>query len=355
MLKFWNDFLFKYEIFLDKITLKRFINLLFLAYNYILSIIFKRPFISGYPMQLMVEPSSACNLKCPFCARGANKLKRPVGIMKLENFKKVMKEIGEYLYFILFWNQGEPFVNPNFLEMIKIAKSYGIYTLTSTNGHFIKDEKTAEEVVASGLDVLIISLDGATEESYKFYRAGGDFETVIKAIELLAQAKNKLNSYKPYIEMQFLIMKHNQNEMKEIVKLATQLGANAISYKTLQVNTVEEAKINLPDNPKYTRYIKEKLAENTLRVKGNLPNRCFYLWFGSIINEDGSVNPCCFDKDTNYTFGNVFENSKMKLKDIWHNKDYQNFRQQILENRKNIPMCLNCLEGVPVFYKRVII
>ena len=316
-------------------------NILQVLASSLLSSLFRRPILWGRPFMLMMEPSSLCNLRCPLCAVGANRLTRKQGNMPLDQFCQIIDEMGPYLLHLTLWNQGEPFINPDLLDMIRYAKAGKIIVLTSTNGHFLDSREEAEKLVASGLDDLIISLDGASPETYKRYRQGGDFSKVVRGIRHLVAAKMRLGSEQPYIELQFLLMKHNQHEIETFRALARELRVDKISVKTVQVESVEESRQFLPQRRAHRRYTTEG---GSLRLKGRIRNNCRWIWFCPVINSDGTVCACCFDKDSAFPLGNVFQSES--LTHIWHGERYREFRRRILSNRKQLPLCQNCSEGL---------
>jgi MoaA/NifB/PqqE/SkfB family radical SAM enzyme len=323
------------------ITIRQLVNICLVLLSYLVSSALRRPVVWGYPFLLEVEPSSLCNLRCPLCAVGAGKLTREQGNMPLDQFRRIIDDIGPYLVHLTLWNQGEPFLNPDLVEMIRYAKASKMAVLTSTNGHFLDTGDRAEELVAAGLDDLIISIDGTDQGTYQTYRIGGDLQRVISSIRHLVEAKKRLGSAVPYIELQFLIMKHNQEQIDRFRALARELAVDRISLKTLQVETLEEARRYLPTRRSYQRYIR---SGRSLRLKGKIRNNCRWIWFCPVINSDGTVCACCFDKDNSLPMGNVFDSQRLTR--IWHDRRYLAFRRRILSSRSQIPMCQNCSEGL---------
>jgi MoaA/NifB/PqqE/SkfB family radical SAM enzyme len=284
------------------------------------------------------------------CPSGNGEMKRDMGKLDLANFKTLLDEIGDYILQIQLWNQGEPFINKNFLEFVRYAKSKGVMTQTSTNGHFIRSDAEAEDVIQSGLDILIFSMDGTNQESYEKYRVGGNYRLVMDTLERLAAAKKKLNSKTPLIELQFLIFKHNQSEIDNIISISKKLALNRLSFKTAQVYSNEQAVAFLPENDRYNRYQK---MDDDFVLKGDIKNWCKRLWLNPAINWDGSFSPCCFDKDADHAYGNVF-NKKDSFQMLWRGNNARTFRKQILKDRKAIGMCTNCSEGLPQPYTNIV-
>ncbi len=332
-----------------KVTPKRLINIAKVGFSIAASRLLRRPIVWGYPLMLMVEPTNICNLKCPMCPSGNGTLTRSRGKMKLENFKHVIDEIGEYLVLILFWNQGEPFINRSFIDMIALAKAKGIPTMTSTNGHYLRTVEEAEAIIKSGLDEIIVSLDGTDQETYEKYRVGGKFKTVMDGIELLIQRKNELKSRRPIIHLQFLVFKHNQQQIDQVTEIGRKIKVDRLSLKSAQVYTKEQAEAYLPDDDKYRRY------ENTGRghkMKLKPQNWCKVIWYSSVLNWDGMAAPCCFDKDGDYAYGNAFNEHGYKL--LWTGREIQSFRRQILKDRAGMDICGNCFEGMKQSYAHFI-
>ncbi len=326
-------------------------NIILVTLSFILSKVIGRPVIMGYPFMMMLEPTNICNLRCPLCITGSKLMTREDGIMEIANFKKLMDETGDYLVHLTLWSQGEPFVNRDFMEMVKYAGDKGIKTMTSTNGHFLADN--ADNIVGSGLDTLIVAMDGASQETYEKYRVNGNFEKVYRGILAVSEAKKKLHSRTPEIELQFIVMKHNEHEIERIRQLAQECGVQVLSFKTAQVYTKEQAKEFLPESEKYRRY--EFTENGSIRTKTKELNFCRWVLLCPVINWDGTVSPCCFDKNAEYGLGNVFDDGGMKK--IWKSEAYAKFRRQIFIQRKEIPICHNCSEGleVEVFEKEKIV
>ena len=197
----------------------------------------------------------------------------------------------------------------------------------------------AEEVVKSGLDSMIVSLDGSTQETYNQYRVNGNLEKVLSNVEKLVAAKKKLKSNTPIIRWQFLVMKHNEHEIEEIKQKAKELEVDQLSFKTIQIYTKEDIKF-LPINPKYRRY---NISGEDFEIKFKMENKCRRMWQQPVVNWNGDVAICCFDKDIEFPVGNVKEQS---LLSIWQGKPFQNMRNAVLKNRKAFEICRNCGEGV---------
>ena len=301
----------------------------------------RRPVVWGEPFMLMVEPTNFCNLKCPLCPSGNGEMRRARGKMDLDQFKTLIDGVGDNLILLMLWNQGEPFINPCFAEMVRYARDRRIPTLTSTNGHFIRTEAQARAVVESGLDEIIVSLDGVDQETYARYRVGGKIERVFDAVRLLVQARKDLGVRNPLINLQFIVFKHNEEDLSTAARLAAEVEADKFLVKTAQVYTSEEADAFLPEREELRRY--SSTAEGELEVKGQPVRGCKVLWYSSMVNWNGAVAPCCFDKDVDFEMGEAFGGKSFAQ--IWRGRAYMDFRRRILADRKSVDMCRNCSEG----------
>ena len=303
----------------------------------------RRPVVWGKPFMLMVEPTNFCNLKCPLCPSGNGQMTRERGKMGLGDFQALIDEIGGNLLLLMLWNQGEPFLNRCFTDMVRYARDRKIPTLTSTNGHYIRDRDEARAVVESGLDEIIVSLDGVDQETYQRYRVGGDIERVFDGVRFLVNARKELGSQTPVISLQFIVMRHNESDLAQAESIARDLLGSTDKFlvKTVQVYNDAEAVDYLPENEELNRY--EETSERGLRVKGQPHRGCKVLWYSSMVNWDGRVSPCCFDKNVDFGMGSTFEDAGFK--GIWKNRAYMDFRRGVLRDRSHAVMCQNCSEG----------
>jgi radical SAM protein with 4Fe4S-binding SPASM domain len=265
-------------------------------------------------------------------------------MLKKDFFRQTIDEIHKELLYLIFYFQGEPYLNPAFLEMVRYASYKKIYTATSTNAHYLNDSN-ARRTVESGLDRLIISIDGTTQEVYQQYRRGGKLDKVLEGAKNIVRWKKELKSKTPFVVFQFLVVKPNEHQVQEVKQLAKEVGVDDIWFKTAQVYDFENDPNNLiPSIGKFSRYKKDK--EGQYKVKNKLNNHCWKLWHANVITWDGLVVPCCFDKDAMHRLGNLKTQS---FKEIWHNDNYRQFRSEIMTSRKNIDICANCSEGTKVW------
>jgi radical SAM protein with 4Fe4S-binding SPASM domain len=297
----------------------------------------------GMPLAISIEPTTSCNLRCPECPSGLRAFTRPTGMLDERFFRKTIDELSVKLIYLTFYFQGEPFLNPAFLDMVQYASGRGIYTATSTNAHYLNDEY-ARKTVESGLDRLIISIDGTTQETYQSYRVGGNLEKVISGARRIMAWKKKLRSKTPFVIFQFLVVRPNEHQIPDIRALAREVGVDELRFKTAQVYNYHLGHPLIPTMERYSRY--RKAPDGSFGIKNKLSNHCWKLWHAPVITWDGNVVPCCFDKDASHRLGDLKQSS---FKELWKGKEFGIFRKKLVDGRKNIDICANCSEGTKVW------
>ena len=300
------------------------------------------------PTFISVEPANFCQLRCPECPVGiASSPHRlsPHRLMPLSIFERVLEQVQSTAHTMQFYFQGEPLLNKQLPEMIAMAHKVGLYTIVSTNAQTLS-RCTAEALVKSGLNRIIVSIDGFSEESYAAYRVGGSLQKALEGLKHIANAKAEFHS-RIRIELQILRLKSNEHEWGWIKKNYKKLGATHLVFKTAQLYDFEHGHPLMPTNERYSRYKrtidgtyihKKKTIHNSLSNIHHSP--CFRLWSGCVITTTGEILPCCYDKGHHYAFGNILF---LSLRDIFHSKKANNFRLHVLKSQKSQPnICNNC-------------
>ncbi|KEO73623.1 radical SAM protein [Anditalea andensis] len=312
-------------------------NYLLLAISFLTSRILKKPKILGLPTSLSIEPTTSCNLRCPECPSGLRSFTRPTGMLDPVLFRKTIDEMAPHLSYLHLYFQGEPYLHPQFLDLISYADMRKIFTATSTNAHYLSTENI-KKTVASGLRQLIVSVDGTTQEVYENYRVGGKLEKVIHGIKELISYRNGQRRSFPQVILQFLVTGINEHQIPQVLKLAEDLGVDDLQLKTTQIYNYKNGSHLIPRNLKYARYVSNGQG---WKLKKSIENKCWRMWKGAVVTWDGKVVPCCFDKDAKHVMGNLQEEN---FGHIWNKPIYQSFRKQLLVDRSQINMCLNCTE-----------
>ncbi len=336
--------LFDWLNFLKKLTFKKIVNYLAIQVSYYLSLLSHKPVVFGYPAVATVEPTNSCNLRCIECPAGNGSMTRTKGYLDFSLYRSFIDEVSPCLSYLMLYFQGEPLLHPQLSEFIRYASQKKVYTSVSTNGHHL-DRANVKSIIESGLDRMIISLDGTDQESYRRYRAGGDFNSVLQGIVNLVQIRKEQKVRKPFVMLQFIVMRHNEDQIGEMKALAKKLEIDSTVIKSLQVYDLKNHAHLLPLDSKFSRYQHNQSRE--LVIKNRLRNRCRRLWHTVVMLNDGSIVPCCFDKDGKFVTG-IYRQSNMF--DIWKGESFSKFRKKILNSRKDIQICCNCSEGTKVTF-----
>lgn len=327
---------------LSKLTPARAINASQVMSSYFLSRYLNRFVNPALPLSMAFEPTTSCNLRCPECPSGLRSFTRPTGMLDVEFFKTKIMEVSAHLAYLTFYFQGEPYLHPGFLDMARFASKQNIYTATSTNAHYLDHDK-AEATVKSGLDRLIISIDGTSQATYEQYRVGGQLEKVLDGTRNMVFWKKKLKRKTPHLIFQFLVVGPNEHQIQEAKQLAREIGVDEIQFKTAQIYDFENGSDLIPKNQNYSRYAQTE--DGKYKLKNPLHNQCWKMWQSCVVTWDGKVVPCCFDKDASHVMGDW---NNQSFNEIWYGSTYQQFRKSILKSRSSIDICKNCSEGLNV-------
>lgn len=328
--------------FISKLTIPRLWNSGKVVSSYFYSRLSGKAKLPALPISISIEPTTSCNLRCPECPSGLRSFTRPTGMLEKGLYEKVINELAPALSYLIFYFQGEPYLHPQLLDMVTYASKRKIYTATSTNAHYLND-KAARKTVESGLDRLIISIDGTDQETYAAYRVGGKLSKVIEGTQNIIRWKRELKSATPHVIFQFLVVRPNEHQIDDVYRMADELGVDEVALKTAQIYDYKNGSDLIPLNEKYARYKKGKKG---YEIKNNLLNHCWKMWHSCVITWDGKVVPCCFDKDAHFVLGDLNENT---FQEIWQSQKYANFRQSLLKSRSEIEICQNCTEGTKVW------
>lgn len=323
---------------------RKFANAVRVLASYSLSRLTRRYFVWGKPYTFIIEPSALCNLRCPQCPVGLNTLDRPQNNMAMDDYRQVVDDIADHSWMLLLYFQGESFINPAIIDMIDYAYEKQMFTVISTNGTRLASPDFARDLAESKLGRLIISLDGASEDTYKVYRQAGSFNRVLKGIRNLVEARRRAGKRFPQLDLQFIVMRHNEHEIEAIKALGKELGVDRVIFKSPQIYDFDNAEETLPAHPKYRRYEKKN---GTFQLKGSYSGYCKKIWYGSVITWDKTVIPCCFDKKAEFPLGTL---NGEGFEAVWNGTDYHNYRKAVVENRDGNEICRNCTEGLRIFF-----
>lgn len=293
------------------------------------------------PVHVTIEPTNACNLRCPVCETGNDSMERTTGLMRLEEFKQIIDQIHPYVPVLMFYFMGEPFLNRYAYEMIRYARTRGMYVETCTNGEFVD----AEGIIYADINKISFQIGGMTQETHEVYRVKGDLERTFEKLYQLLDARRRNPESSVQVEVGFIVMKHNEHEVPEFMRWAEEVGVDVASVIDPCVRTVGQGKEMLPTDKRYWFYDDKAFEQGILKPKRLPNNECTWVWNSVVINWDGSVVPCCRDPNGLHVFGNILETP---LKQIWNSKRVVDFRKRIAQNQGEVDICKLCSGyGVP--------
>jgi pyrroloquinoline quinone biosynthesis protein E len=248
---------------------------------------------------------------------------------------------------------GEPFVNKNFFEMIKICDDYGVFVETITNGSLLNDKIIDQIINSKSIYRVSVSIDGASKEVFEKIRVKSNFENVIKNIKNLSK-KNISNKNKLSLRAMVLLQKSNYHQLEEIVKLCKEVGFHELEVQVQLTgwgkdeweNKNRDSDIHFDFNKKSniqlildkynSNIFKTKIVEENILSKDN---KCSYPWHNPYVSANGSIVSCCMVADPKVNnYGNI---NKEGFNHIWNSRDYQDLRKSI-NNHTLKDFCKNC-------------
>jgi radical SAM protein with 4Fe4S-binding SPASM domain len=300
------------------------------------------------PSSIIIDPCNVCNLSCQLCPSGRKELPQKLCRMSFVQFKRIIDQIPGLSRISLF-NWGESLLNPEINKMIRYAKEKDIFIAIHSNLSLVKDEQFFQELIGSGLDRLVISLDGASQEIYEKYRAGGDFSLVLKNLRDLVEIKKEMKMDSPKIIWKFIVNKHNKKELPKAKKMADEIGVDfewtsfglgdAMADYSFGEKIADLKKEWLPEEEKY---IHDKYKGEYKLPLNNEP--CPFLFSQPVIDPSGKVYSCCYLVNEQNSFGDL---EKENFSEIWNNEDFSSARGLFASNLKKTPrkavICEKCI------------
>jgi radical SAM protein with 4Fe4S-binding SPASM domain len=259
---------------------------------------------------------------CPY-----PKMTRKKTHMDFSLFRKIIDEsefYGTAPWLHLF---GEPLMNPEIFDMIKYCKSRGLGVRLSTNITLLSPENSLR-FLKSGLDLIILSLDGATKETYEKIRRGADFEMAKQNIKTFLDLKKRERS-NIYVILSIIRMGETEKELKAFKKEWNNPMIDEILIKDFRVWGSQVKGI-------------EKLASQGWKPKPRVPRYpCRHFWTDVVVAADGKVLPCCFDYDAKLVLGDL---SKQTLLEMWNSDVVKKVREAQSRGDFSNPLCKDCTE-----------
>ncbi len=262
-------------------------------------------------------------------------MKRKNGYMLFETFQTIMDELGDTLLYVVLYSWGEPFLNKNTARMIEACTARNITTVVDTNGHCLQTLSEALSIVDSGLDGIIIALDGSTQEIYQSYRIQGDVEKVKRSTLLLEEAKRLRGSPYPYIHLRVVVTRDNEMDLFNLERFALEAGVNMLSLKSVGM-TVETKNYSQYETKNET--FRRFEYEGTTRQR-RPPFKCGYLFRFPTVFWDGTLVGCEYDYDLEVPLGKIGEKP---FAEMWNSPEAIRMRQSNNSGYNRPDYCNRC-------------
>jgi len=279
-----------------------------------LSMLLRTSRLRARPLKLTFDPTNLCQLKCPLCPTGLRIQDRSASQADLHIFEHLMQELGEYVFFIDFFNWGEPLLNKNLGPMLQLAARNHIVSVISTNLSLPLSDERLHSLLTSGLSQIIVSIDGASQESYGTYRREGNFELAFENLRRLMAIKKQYGLTRPVVVWRFYVFRFNEHEIERAKQLAAEIGVDRIVFGTpfldegrfpLSPADREAMKQWASTLPEFNRYLPDHPEYEDPRAPVEKRTRCDWHYVSTAINPDGSVAPCCAVFEKANDFGSV--------------------------------------------------
>jgi radical SAM protein with 4Fe4S-binding SPASM domain len=298
------------------------------------------------PVHVAIEPTNACNAKCPVCETGKNEMLRRKGMLDKQAYEVFVDRVARHTNSLLFYFMGEPFLNKHAYEMIRYTRAKDIYVETCTNGDFVD----AKGVIFSDINKISFQLGGMTEETHQRYRVASSLAKAHKNLYELLEERRRNPESNVQIEVGFIVMRHNEHEVPEFLKWAKEIGVDVANVVDPCVRNMLEGYAYLPKDRKYWFYDEKAFEQGVLKPKVLTSNECVWIWNSMQINWNGDAVPCCRDPNGKHVLGNVFEDGVMR---VFNGKKARDFRRRILTDQGNIDICKLCSSyGLPTLTRK---
>lgn len=284
--------------------------------------------LKSRPVKLIFDPTNACQLACPLCPTGLGMIDRRTGHADLRLFRRLMEQVGDYVFLIDFFNWGDPLLNPHLEEFIAVARSYNIISTVSSNLSLRLTDERINRLLTCGVNEIIVSLDGASAATHTKYRRKSNFELICDNMRRFAEARRGLGQRGPLLTWQFIVFGFNEHEIERARAMAVEFGIDRIIFRPpfLQVDRYRLSDADKheiaswsPSNPLYHAHI------------GDPPrrNRCGWHYTTVAVNWDGTVTPCSTSFRQADDFGTFGKAGERPYMDVVNNAAFQTARASI--------------------------
>jgi MoaA/NifB/PqqE/SkfB family radical SAM enzyme len=281
-----------------------------------------RPNPRSVPPYIKLESTPLCHMSCAGCAHVSKDYKKTLNStmrMSVDRIAEIVDPVARDLIGVSLSGYGEPLLNQALPDIVTYLRSRRICTTFPTNMSVRLSDAQVDALVSAAPDMMMISLDGASEETYRQYRVGGNFELVLENVRRLVDAKQRLGTARPFLVWKMVIFPHNAHEVPIAKRRAKALGFDACDF--------------VIDNtgPEFAATLAEK---NRKMVAARKP--CFWAWNTAVIRWDGTVQACCWNK---VPLGNAADQG---LRDVWRSEPYRQLRRGFARRNYGQSMASDC-------------
>ncbi len=260
----------------------------------------------GLPYRYKVDPTNVCQLHCPLCPTGLKHDFRSKGFLDESKYKNFVDQIAGSAIMLDLFGWGEPVLHPQIASIISYASQQGVFVRLSTTLHGM-GSMGLEKLVGSGLDAMIVAVDGSDDATHQKIRAGGDLSQVLDSLKELVELKQAMGKRLPHITVRMLVNRTNEHQISAVKTMVQDLGVDAFTVGSVAINTQDASQAEewLPKESRISAYA------GTLKNQGS----CEDLWEAMVVNWEGGVAPCCWEYHHENDVGNAFEKP---VSEIWN-------------------------------------
>jgi radical SAM protein with 4Fe4S-binding SPASM domain len=303
------------------------------------NLLYRRAMPWSFPLHMQFELANFCNLRCPVCPTGIGAVRRAPRIMDPDLFERLIDEVGPYLLTASLWAWGEPLLHPDLQHILRAIRQHDIAILLSTNGQRLNDEKALEALTEEPPTYLIVAIDGLTDETNAQFRIGARLEPILEGVRRIAEFKRLHGRQLPVLHMRYIVMKHNQHEIPDLIEFARNHHFDVLTVRTLLITDTgpshETHRGLVPDSAELQPY--EYRNGHRIRRKDFICQEPF--WFPTVF-ADGTLVPCEQDFNSQQSLGIISE--KQSFSDLWFSKRAAEIRKVIRDRPNFQSFCVNC-------------
>ncbi|MBW3086642.1 GTP 3',8-cyclase [Austwickia sp. TVS 96-490-7B] len=291
--------------------------------------------VKSRPIFARINPCSLCNLSCPACLihadkEGIREYIRPKGMMAMETFRQIIDCLEKSLLQVILYDEGEPLMNKRIWDMVAYAHSRNIRTVISSNLSFKMNDETIAQMHDSGLDYLVVALDGVSQDVYGQYRQGGNVEWVMSNFERIVEYRRRYPSRThTKVEVQFIEFDFNAHEKEAVVAYARKHGADHVNC--------------------FLSFTEELADRASLQGLPRSYYGCFDLYAIADFDIDGTLYSCDFQEDSDSAgIGNILQDD---FDELWNSLQMVRLRRGFADRTGELTdrVCATCpvTRGLP--------